>query len=276
MKITRSASDVCLLCQLQASTKQRSHIVPKFLTKKIFIGGGFQIGSHTKHAARKVQDSAKEDFILCPGCEERFSILETLVANKFYNRFRDPASKNNFPITHYGLYLQGQIDTMELRSMTSGLMRLFVYSIFWRASISTCEIYKEFKLELKIEEMLRQDLDTYLGYKMQEMLTLADTYSAHIRLPYNLLTTLTITPDSGNLINSLQVDGKYLLCANNLAMILYTEQPLPYGGGYNANSRFAEVGLLPVDKWKEFISSLLHFLAHERYKARGLEGLSEL
>jgi len=90
----RTATDICLLCDKNHSTKENSHIVPKFLTKSILGEGpikrAYGLDTNNGHLpVPYVQDSVKEDFLFCPSCETYFSILETYIAQRLHHRLWD-------------------------------------------------------------------------------------------------------------------------------------------------------------------------------------------
>src|SRR5271157_2815617 len=77
----------CNLCRISKATKRNSHIFPRFLGTSLFFNStgnkGYIIMDYNKYIP--VQDSPKEDFILCPDCEKLISDrYETYMANNFY------------------------------------------------------------------------------------------------------------------------------------------------------------------------------------------------
>lgn len=249
----------------------------------MFTGGGakhgFLVSSHATKAGRPVQDSAKEDFLLCPRCEARLEKLETWVANKFYTRFRNPAFRADFPITTYQLMHNDQPDTMHPVKVPTGLLRLFVYSMFWRASIASVVGYENFLLEPSVTESLRAFLDTYLSDDAAETLKNAHDISATVPIfPYNFLTSIIKTDDQTNFVSApfSAGDGRYLMPVNEFMIILYTESPLPYGPGYNTTDAHAEIAMMSTKAWQEFMAKMVSMLVDARIKARGFEGLGSL
>ena len=74
--------DVCNLCQNRVADKPNSHILSKFLGIPLFdVSKDRHAVSVRKNGKRrKVQDTPKEDFILCTSCEKRIEIMETYFA----------------------------------------------------------------------------------------------------------------------------------------------------------------------------------------------------
>lgn len=86
----RQPTDLCLLCKVAIADKTNSHIMPRFLSTKFleapgkarrgyYIGEEFAKGEKPK----VIQDSPKENHILCTPCEHYLSIIEGLAASTF-------------------------------------------------------------------------------------------------------------------------------------------------------------------------------------------------
>lgn len=78
----------CALCKKENVILEESHIIPKFVVRRIkkksitgFIRNLFNPNS-------VMQDSEKE-YLLCGECEDRFSVAETLFANTVFHPFKD-------------------------------------------------------------------------------------------------------------------------------------------------------------------------------------------
>ena len=88
----REPTDLCLLCQTNLATKTNSHIYPKFLSTN-FLGAkgkpckGFDLISEKilNEKPKVIQDSPKENYILCEECEAYFGILEGIASDIFMN-----------------------------------------------------------------------------------------------------------------------------------------------------------------------------------------------
>ena len=69
----REPTDDCLLCTTNKATKTNLHIIPKFIGKTILSDGdkkGYILDlKKTNNKVEKVQDSIKENYILCPSCD---------------------------------------------------------------------------------------------------------------------------------------------------------------------------------------------------------------
>ena len=151
----RKATDQCLLCQSEQSTKTNSHILPRFIStgfmKQPGKGNrGYQIGGD-KHEV--IQDSPKEDYILCESCEAYFSVVEGYAADTFKN-WQDKIQK--------GEYLKeiivDDLNVVSCQSSNPNAVRLLIYSMFWRAGISSHELFDGYSPRSELMESLRQIL----------------------------------------------------------------------------------------------------------------------
>lgn len=153
----RTSNDICLLCQIEKATKTTSHIVPKFITKGIFGSSIkkkayiFDSSLYRKNPAI-CQDSAKEDYILCPSCEDYLMVLETYFAEYFHKRISNKLFNADFK---YNNSLNG-INYANCLKANATVIRLFFYSIFWRCSITSKVPFNDF--QIKEENTLRIEL----------------------------------------------------------------------------------------------------------------------
>ncbi|HEK22204.1 hypothetical protein [Mucilaginibacter sp.] len=156
----RKPTDECLLCKVNAANKTNSHILPRFISTG-FLGAkgaprkGFLLNGINELTAKPktVQDSPKEDYILCEECEAYFSLVETASAPavKFWQTKAAEGELKIVPI-HPHLKL------VQLNSPEPVVMRLLVYSMFWRADISDLGTFKNYKLDSDLAESLRCSL----------------------------------------------------------------------------------------------------------------------
>src|SRR5688572_12661282 len=76
--------DKCKLCKTNVADKMNSHIIPKFMCQRLFEDAipRHSIEINSKGKSKKIQDSPKENNILCTSCEKRIEILETYFSKK--------------------------------------------------------------------------------------------------------------------------------------------------------------------------------------------------
>ncbi len=153
---------------------------------------GHLMGTHTTRRSKITQDSAKEDYLFCSGCEDRLSRIERYVANEFFNKYKDPAFQQDFPITYRGLLIPVEMDVMQALKVNQGIMRLFIYSLLWRASISSEAGFKTFKLEDRVEERLRVELDIFLTDNIRDTLENCISKPIQSAFAYNIITCLEL------------------------------------------------------------------------------------
>src|SRR5438105_4447282 len=98
----RNGDMPCLLCKSSPASKTKSHIIPKFLGKDIFgeKGEGYNISSAKMEAKPTiVQNTPTEDYILCPPCEDYFSLLETYFSANLYCKLWDSTKQDSFKLS---------------------------------------------------------------------------------------------------------------------------------------------------------------------------------
>lgn len=148
----------CKLCLQRPADQKNSHIISKFLLKGLFKNVQKRaLAIHLNGNVRKVQNTPKEDHILCSSCERRIGILETYFApiiEKIHNYSNYPSEYKYYKILASEFLVCTEID--------STLFKLFSYSLIWRASITKVDYFENFKLVPHIEEELRVFLNTFL------------------------------------------------------------------------------------------------------------------
>jgi len=147
---------ICKLCLNEYADKLNSHIIPKFLSKRLFEDTkprhSIVISKNPKKKINKIQDTPKENNIFCTMCEKRFETIETEFApyNRLINNF------NNSPsFEEHNLFGQQFLCN---KNIPSKLFSLFIYSLIWRTSISNKIEFAKFTLDVVTKEKIRSFL----------------------------------------------------------------------------------------------------------------------
>lgn len=173
---------LCTLCKEKEANQTGSHIFSRFLIKsainidekklrgkeavfrigsqkftKAYIGSRITDEDVNKLFGRPVDELNLEkenphtkSYFLCSTCEKRFKICEDYFSENFYSKYKTEkllVDKHN------------KFDTLQLNNISPSLIRLFIYSLAWRASVVN---YENFKLKNKEEEILRTILNENL------------------------------------------------------------------------------------------------------------------
>lgn len=162
----RNSTDLCQLCNERPSNKRNSHLIPKFFGKGIFDGANPRIGIQILENGNssKVQDTIKEDYILCADCEKGFAIYETYCALRL-DRFDNVRFKEKFK-----RFRKGEFQYFECFDLNIKIYNLLIYSIVWRLSISQHYAFERFKLTNEDEEQLRSILFRYTSNTQSELI----------------------------------------------------------------------------------------------------------
>lgn len=219
----RTAKSKCLLCRENNATKENSHIIPKFLTKSILENSkgrrAYLIASDKVHLKPNFsQDTAKESFILCQGCEQYFSVLETYVSKNLHEKLWNANFAKEFSLFDN----QNGIRWKVCNSLDPAIFRLFIYSIIWRCSISETEIVREFSLDSEEEERMRLSLIECRKEKENDLLSIISIMKNNISLPdFFFFTAETFTCETSNTI-FIHPDAKnpYLFILNRYILVV--------------------------------------------------------
>lgn len=190
----------CNLCQINEADNLNSHIVPKFLSKRLFEHtkprGSFKTGK-----SFKVQDTPKENNILCKKCEKRIEHIETLFARKI-------TSINNFNNlgNEFNLVQLGGNKILECLNINPTSFKIFIYSIIWRASISKIPEFDKFKLPKDIENKLRFFLNKNLHHKHSNLI---ESFNKVVDIPeyhFNMLKPLVRSDFTRGIFSAYQIE----------------------------------------------------------------------
>ena len=226
----RQPTDKCLLCNVNESTKKNSHILPRFISTN-FLGPktgkrqGFSLDSQKPVSINKegevmsrpqrIQDSPKEDYILCDECEAYFSILETGSA-PLYNEWSTKVMKGEFKITK----LHDQFSIVECLTASASLNRLFVYSMYWRTCISSHSLFSNYRLREVLEESLRSILLDYRTTTKAELIVKIEQKPIII-YPYCVMTAESFEDETANVLAALNPGNPASLHVDRFGFLLF-------------------------------------------------------
>jgi hypothetical protein len=150
----------CLLCKVNIADKLNSHIISKFLGKRLFeeTNPRHSLVIEPSGKSYKIQDTFKEDNILCSNCEKRIEKIETLISREF----EKISSYENYP-KEFELKIIGTQEYIECTTLNPNIVAIFIYTIIWRISISKLYAFQNFKLDNKTEKQIGNFLDKQLS-----------------------------------------------------------------------------------------------------------------
>ncbi len=156
----------CLLCERKEANQTGSHLTSCFIVASQFGKRGeektYEITAdpNQDYFENKEASGIKEDYILCAGCEQRLSFVESYFSQELTNKIGESRYSENFPITEIKDNHSSKF--FSCANINPIAFHLLIYSIIWRASISNNPMFSGFKLESNVEENLRFILDLYL------------------------------------------------------------------------------------------------------------------
>jgi hypothetical protein len=221
----RKPTDICLLCQVNPATKTKSHIFPKFLSTN-FLGPkgtlrkGFELSSDKvlDKKPRVIQDSPKEDYILCEECEAYFSVLES-IASQVFGNWQQKVAIGEFSLNKNKIINDLQI--LECNSAHKPTVHLFTYSIFWRVSISSYPLFKNFKITDDFEEELRQVLIFHRHTNKNDYLNALATNPNFKIYPWSVISAKSFVDDTANMLFAPFSYDHYCIVIDRFSFILF-------------------------------------------------------
>jgi hypothetical protein len=233
---------------------------------------GYLVSSVADKLGEKIQDSPKEDFIFCSECEAKFSIIERYVANAFYNKYNNPSFLSEFPVVKG---VDDGFDVMLAENVNPIMFKLFIYSLLWRASISSHPVFSTFKLKATDAENLRMLLNAYLHSNEAVMSKFCDKNAmAFEHLPFNIVTTLAPIDTTANMIAPFDAgDNKVLLFANEFMIVIYLDWNAPDTGAlpFNLGEQQVCIGIVSAEDWQGFHSNPVSMLVDSRLSNFGTQ-----
>ena len=204
---------------------------------------------NNKGKAKKVQDSSKENNILCTNCENRISILETYFARKIidihnYNNIKDRIDLMTVSDQQYLIY----------KDLKPTVFKIFVYSLVWRSSISSLHEFEKYKIEETIEEELRIFLNENLAMTQKELFINVDKNINYPSYDFCVIKPVSKNKDSRGIFTAFQSgEQSYLLMLVDFAIYFFTHQNTmneTFKFYSNRQNEKVIIAMGDVEKWK--------------------------
>lgn len=273
----RTPNDDCLLCTQNKATKENSHIIPKFMGKTLLgITGAKQayiLDTNRGHLpAEKTQDIAKENYILCPSCENYFSIIETYIAERLHKRLWTARQTNQFPYSEN----EGGVGWKLCAEIDSKIFRLFIYSILFRCSISSTRLHKDFKLNNEEESLLNDELKLFLSKTHKEFIEKINDIDNKISLyPFVIYTASAFQNSTSNTIyTSSHNKNPYVLHLNEYVLLFsFSNNDMIKRFDFLVNNDDSpiKIGFFTVEHWREenkqFLNTTLEIMERKTKEA---------
>lgn len=251
----RTCKDLCLLCQKNESDKENSHIIPKFFTKSIF-------GKRNNDPAHKfigqkiyknvIQDSPKEDYIFCTGCEKYLALIETQASIYFRNFHTKQINGDEMDRT----LRTGNIIKTDC-NISSQLFHLFFASIIYRVSISNHRVFRTFKLPSEFNSVMRKFLREFHTVDSKEFKNHLVTTAADINFTYGVFTCVNLPDLKLGTIASASFLRAHLILANRFSIHVCAKNK--YEDIFMNSISTVKINLCTFENWnKTFITPVLN------------------
>ncbi|MDP4087483.1 MAG: hypothetical protein Q8934_23245 [Bacillota bacterium] len=219
----RNPTDFCLLCKTNFANKKNSHIYPRFLSTNFLApnggaGRGYELGGDKilNSRIKTIQDSPKENYILCDECESFFSVLEGIASATFID-WKEKVSNGEFSLKKI---FEG-LDVIESKTIDIKTVTLLIYSIFWRVSISSLKIFKDVKLVQSFENDLRIILLDYKSTKKNDYLNLLGKKPEFQFFPFSIITAKSFKDETANILCAPFSYNPYCIIVDRYSFMLF-------------------------------------------------------
>jgi hypothetical protein len=226
----RRQTDFCLLCQANLATKTNSHIYPKFLSTN-FLGEkgkprkGYELSSDKilDQKPKVIQDSPKEDYILCEECEAFFGVLEGIASDTFID-WQAKVDSGEFSLFN----ISDELDIVECKSANKKAIHLFIYSMFWRVSISSIDLFENVRIDQGFEDELRTILLSYKQTKRTDCLHALSAKPNFKIFPTTIITAKSFSHKTPNMLFAPFSFNPYCIVVDRFSFMLFkTEDEIP-------------------------------------------------
>jgi hypothetical protein len=252
-------SKICNLCKQSVADKVNSHIIPKFMCKGLFedTKPRHSIAINNKGKSRNIQDTPKENNILCSNCEKRIEIIETYFARKIIDIHNYKNLKNNFEVKKISNQEYLCCETINPKAF-----KLFIYTIIWRTSISSLNEFMKFKIEENIEEEIRIFLNSNLKNTHKELLENFDKIELTPKYDFCIFKPIVKSNQSRGIFTTYNTsENSHILLIVDFAIYFFTsEKNIDNTFKYFSNSQNEKV-LIPlaeIEKWNELNKIIVH------------------
>ena len=253
----------CKLCLSNPAEQRNSHIIPRFfgvslLTTPDGKRKGFQIDSKTIQPGTKqkpMQDTPKEDFIVCMSCEKKISEWERKFANEFFNKLKNPknAGESIELISPNGCKFR-RVEEVDYKNL-----KLTLYSMLWRAYISSLPYFADLELSHETANMLRQVLHDEIEF---------------VDIPAIIIKASSDCDPTKNFIYASTCSEKeYILWANEYIIFFdfgSTNSPLKlFSDIAITEENGVKIGILPFDIWDDIRNQIIDIkIMNEKQKLK--------
>ena len=240
---------ICRLCLKEKILIKRSHLFPNFMYKG--IGDDIKrinvISSSKPFQKKKVQSGAYEENILCADCDNNLlSKLERYANNFLYSQ---PYRTNNESFEQVPSF--HGISIIRCKNIDYQKFKLFLQSLIWRASVSTHQLFKNFKLTEQQEEQLRSSLIESIPLE-------EDNFACQILTPQNIQDVKT---DFVLICSTMSNEAYFFI--NQFIYIFYTDTEFDLSVKDIRLNKKNEMGIIKLSNkdWTSIRTSIINGMA---------------
>lgn len=241
---------ICKLCEKNKADKKNSHIISKFLGKRLFEGKkpnhSVLIGKGGTNS--KIQDTIKEDFLFCSSCEKRMEIIETYFARRINEILNYPQHPYKFEkrIIENQKYLIAS-------NIIPHLYKLFIFLQAWRISISTSNEFKKFNFPSDMQNKIREFIDNNLQLSQKELLDSVENISSTLEIDNCFIIPENSTEETRGIYTAYEYSkDSFLIITVNIAILIFAKkkQELPYDFFSNKGNDPIKIFISNKENWK--------------------------
>lgn len=182
---------------------------------------GYQLDTETvlNNKPIIIQDSVKEDYILCTECEAYLGLIENITSRTFLNLEKGLSEGKILKDT-----VKDFLDLLYCINSNPIIIRLFVYSLFWRVSISEDSLFEDYKLKDSFEDDVRKSLLQYKTRTNNELIALTNSDHSIEIFPFTIMTAKSFQDTTSNVLFAPYSYDPYCLIVDRFSFMLFRRQ----------------------------------------------------
>ncbi len=136
-------------------------------------------------------------------------------------------------------------------------LKLLIYSIFWRASISSNNVFNNIQINKGFENKLRKIILTYKTIKQNELKHLLNGKSNFEIFPFTIITAESFKDETSNILYVPFYNGAYRLIVDQYTFLLFRDKSeIPaklFELGGNLKAEDCKMLIFSIELWQDNI-----------------------
>lgn len=234
------------------------------MCKRLFedVKPRYSLEINSKGKAKKIQDTPKENNILCTNCEKKMEVIETYFSKKIIEI-------HNYSNVKEKIDLKTIADQKYLicKEINPTIFKFFIYSLVWRSSISKLHEFNRYSIDKNVEEELRAFLNDNLKITQKELFENVERQTAYPSYHICVIKPLHKTKESRGIFTAFNSgENAHLLMLVDFAIYFFSDESsidLTLKFYSNKQNEKVVIAMGEIEKWSELNKLILQKMLNE-------------